>query len=166
VSYLIERIWKISSIKSDDGSTFPMWALCGIIGAILIGTIPFAISQYRFSLVYFVAQDENLKVQSAMDTIRESKRILKGYKWKLFKIELLYSIIVFIVLLLGLGISASLFFIPHGVIFLVVGIILTLIAIAIIGYITNGRRQVVKALFYIDLAKEKGNEMIKSKKTK
>jgi hypothetical protein len=71
------------------------------------------------------------------------------------------------IFLLGIGLSVGLYFIPHyGIIFLICGILLSIIIIAIISYITNGRRQVVKALFYLDLAKEKGNKMVRIKKEK
>jgi uncharacterized membrane protein len=75
-------------IKSDDGTTISPIIPLIVAGAILFGSILTVIGQYRYTLTYFVAQDEHLSVQDATDTISEAKRILHGHKMKLFKIEL------------------------------------------------------------------------------
>lgn len=55
-----------------------------IIAGCFLFVIPGIIFAYMFSLVPFIIADDTKQNLSAIDILKESARLMKGYKWKLF----------------------------------------------------------------------------------
>lgn len=76
-----------------------------VLGGYLLLIIPGIIWQYKYSMFSYLIVDKDMQ---PMDAIKESGKIMYGFKWKLFVLQLLMVLVILAgALLLGIGLLVA-----------------------------------------------------------
>lgn len=117
-SFSFENIFKDVTFKKFIYFIFAeLLMVFSIIGGLILLIIPGIVFAVRLIFVKFIAVDQNLL---PMDALRESKRITKGVRWKLFWfiiLMLLLNILGFICLIVGVFYTAPLTALSFGILY-------------------------------------------------
>lgn len=91
-----------------------LWAYCIILSRVILWSllfiIPGIVAAYSYSMTYFVlAENPGMK---AVDAVNESRRRMRGYKWKIFRMQMWFTFLAIVLIIPTLGL-ALLWLVPY-----------------------------------------------------